>query len=240
MWLQQYVLIEDALRQRQREEMPPAARLLQSPFDLEARYSHKRSRTWMGYKVHLSETCGEDMPHLITHIHTTNATEPDVDAVEPIHDDLQQQDLLPDEHLVDRGYTSAPLLYDSRSNYGVNLLGPVVEKHTWQQATGYEIDAFTIDWEKRQVTCPQGKVSQPWTMREHRHCSYPNWREQVTFPTCRQRGYAGVCAARICIGDQQLTRSAARYSGKRRRPGQPSIVQSAACRHNPHHDLTLP
>ncbi len=167
-WVQQYVLMEDTLRQRTREEMPPAARLLQSPFDLEARYSYKREREWMGYEVHVTETCDEDTPHLITHIFTTNATAPDFDAVEPIHDDLQQQDLLPDDHLVDRGYTSAPLLYDSLHDYGVNLLGPVVEKHTWQQATGYEINAFTIDWEKRQVTCPQGKVSQPWTMREHR------------------------------------------------------------------------
>lgn len=167
-WLQQYVLIEDTLRQRTREEMSPAARLLQSPFDLEARYSSKRSQEWMGYKVHLTESCDEDKPHLITHVHTVNATEPDDKAVDPIHDDLQQQDLLPEEHLVDMGYTSAPLLFDSQRDYGVTLFGPVWEKHTWQQATGYEIDAFTIDWEQRQVTCPQGKVSQPWTMRPHR------------------------------------------------------------------------
>ncbi len=167
-WLQQYVLMEDMLRQRTREEMPPAARLLQSPFDLEARYSYKREREWMGYKVHVTESCDEDAPHLITHILTTNATEPDWDALELIHDDLQQHDLLPDEHLVDMGYTSAPILFDSQHDYGVTVFGPVVEKHTWQQATGYEIDAFMIDWENRQVTCPQGKVSQPWTMREHR------------------------------------------------------------------------
>jgi transposase len=66
------------------------------------------------------------------------------------------------------GYTSAPLLYDSQIKYGIDLLGPVFEKHTWQQATGFEIDDFTIDWEKRQVTCPRGKVSAPWSMRPHR------------------------------------------------------------------------
>ena len=148
--------------------MPPAARLIQTPFDLEARYSHKRSRDWVGYKVHLTESCNDDTPHLITHIHTVNATEPDSIAVDPIHEDLRQHDLLPDEHLVDRGYTSAPLLYDSQTEYGVELLGPVWEKHTWQHATGYEIDAFTIDWEKRTVTCPQGHISNPWTMRDHR------------------------------------------------------------------------
>jgi transposase len=167
-WVQQYVQIEETLRQRKREEMPPAARLLQSPFDLTARYSYKRSREWMGYKVHFSETCNKDSPNLITHIRTSNATEPDIDALQPIHDDLQQNDLLPDEHLLDMGYTSAPLLYDSQHDYGVELVGPVVEKHTWQHKTGYEIDAFSIDWENRTVTCPQGHTSTPWRMRDHR------------------------------------------------------------------------
>jgi transposase len=167
-WLQQYVLVEDTLRLRERKEMPPAARLIQSPFDLDARYSYKREREWMGYKVHLTETCDEDKPHLITNVLTTHATEPDDQAVDPIHDDLQARDLLPDAHLVDMGYTSAPLLFDSQRDYGVTLFGPVWEKHTWQQATGYEIDAFTIDWEKRTVTCPKGHTSNPWTMRDHR------------------------------------------------------------------------
>ncbi|MCQ3933175.1 MAG: IS1182 family transposase [Chloroflexi bacterium] len=167
-WLQQYVLIEDTLRWREREEMPPAARLLQSPFDLEARYSCKRNLEWLGYKVHFTETCNDSQPHLITHILTVNATEQDVDAVQPIHADLQTLDYLPAEHLADMGYTSAPLLVDSQVDYGVNLVGPVVEKQTWQHATGYDWTAFTIDWDKRQVTCPHGKVSAPWTMREHR------------------------------------------------------------------------
>jgi transposase len=167
-WLQQYILMEDKLYWREREDMPPAARLIQSPFDPEARYSRKRSRKWMGYKVHLTETCNDGAPHLITHVLTTNATEQDVDAVEPVHAGLKQIDCLPDVHLVDTGYTSAPLLVDSQTDYAVELLGPVVEKRTWQHATGYGIDAFTINWEKRQATCPQGKVSRPWTMRDHR------------------------------------------------------------------------
>jgi transposase len=167
-WVQQYVLVEDRLSWRQREEMPPAARLIQTPFDPEAHYSRKRGREWVGYKVHFTETCDQDKPHLITHIHTVNATEQDINALDPIHDHLQQHDLLPRDHLVDMGYTSAPILYDSKRDYGVNLFGPVVEHPAWQRATGYEIDAFQIDWEHRTVTCPQGYTSNPWTMREHR------------------------------------------------------------------------
>src|SRR5262249_4289288 len=75
-WLQQYVQMdEQMLRLRERMEMPPAARLIQSPFDLEAHYSRKRDKEWVGYKVHFTETCDDDRPHLITHVLTTNATQ---------------------------------------------------------------------------------------------------------------------------------------------------------------------
>jgi transposase len=167
-WLQQFVLIDDELRQREREEMPAAAKLIQSPFDLEARYSRKRSQEWLGYKVHLSETCDENTPHFITHVFVTNATQQDFDTVESIHEGMASRSLLPEKHLVDMGYTSAPLLYDSMTNYGVNLLGPLWEKQVWQHETGYDASAFTIDWEARTVTCPQGHTSNPWTMRDHR------------------------------------------------------------------------
>lgn len=167
-WVQQYVQIEDTLCWRTREEMPPAAKLFQSPFDMQAHYSRKRGREWMGYKVHLTETCDDNKPHLIVYVQTVNATEQDINAVEPIHEALQQRDLLPDDHLVDMGYTSAPMLYDSRVDFGVNLFGPVTEHHSWQQATGYAIEDFSIDWENRTVTCPQGQTSNPWTMRSHR------------------------------------------------------------------------
>jgi transposase len=167
-WLQQYVQIEDTLRLRERKEMPPAARLIQSPFDIEAHYSTKRSRTWVGYKVHLTETCDEDKPHLITNVLTTNATQQDVDALQTIHQALEERDCVPAEHLVDMGYTSGPLLVDSRTDYGIELVGPVVEKHPWQQATGFEMDVFTIDWHNRVAICPRGKVSDTWTMKQHR------------------------------------------------------------------------
>lgn len=167
-WVQQYAQVEGDLRWRERKEMPPAARLLQNPFDVDARYSSKRSRQWMGYKVHLTETCNDDTPNLITNVHLVNATSQDREAVDPIHEALKERDLLPDTHYVDMGYTSAPLLFDSQRDYGVELFGPVWEKQTWQAPNGYGIEAFTIDWENRTVTCPEGHTSNPWTMRDHR------------------------------------------------------------------------
>jgi transposase len=72
-WLQ-YFYTPDAssgtMRLRDLEDLPPAARLLQSPYDLDARYARKRETSWIGYQLHLTETCDEDTPHLITQVAT--------------------------------------------------------------------------------------------------------------------------------------------------------------------------
>jgi transposase len=57
--------------------MPPPAELVASPYDPEARYSTKRDVEWVDYKVHLTETCDEGLPHLIVNVETTPATTPD-------------------------------------------------------------------------------------------------------------------------------------------------------------------
>jgi len=54
--------------------MPPTEYVIHSPYDPEARFSQKRQTEWFGYKVHMTETCDEDQPHLITHVETTSAT----------------------------------------------------------------------------------------------------------------------------------------------------------------------
>jgi hypothetical protein len=47
------------------------------PYDLEPRYRTKREVEWVGYKVHLTETCETDTPDLIVNVETTPATTPD-------------------------------------------------------------------------------------------------------------------------------------------------------------------
>ncbi len=44
-----------------------------SPYDTEARYGNKRHTTWLGYKIHLTETCEKKQVHLITNVQTTEA-----------------------------------------------------------------------------------------------------------------------------------------------------------------------
>ncbi len=144
--------------------------MVASPYDVEVRYSHKRGTEWRGYKVHLTETCDADQPHLITHVETTAATEQDGDAVVPIHEALARKAVVPKEHLVDRGYPSADLLVESRQDYGIDLVGPMREDQSWQARTegAFEQSQFQVDWQRKVVTCPQGKQSRywkPWKLR---------------------------------------------------------------------------
>lgn len=80
-WVQQYdrctVPGRETLRWRTADEQPPSAVRIASPYDLEARYSSKRETHWVGYKVHLTETCDPGQPDLMTQIITTPATTPD-------------------------------------------------------------------------------------------------------------------------------------------------------------------
>jgi len=143
--------------------MPAPAGLLSSPYDTEARYSTKREVNWLGYKVHLTETCDEKTPHLIVNVATTPATTPDDNMLEQVHDSLKVRDLLPAQHLVDKGYTDAHVLVDSQRQHDVTIVGPVAEDPSWQaRAEGFDKGSFIVDWERRVVTCPAGKQSIAW------------------------------------------------------------------------------
>ncbi len=137
---------------------------LDSPYDPEARSWFKRSTTWTGYKVHLTEVCDAEQPHLITNVQTTEAGTADVIMTAPIQASLAAQALLPSEHVVDSGYVDAALLVESRTTYGIDLIGPVHANTSWQaQEYGcFETAHFALDWERKLATCPQGKTSVQW------------------------------------------------------------------------------
>ena len=162
-WVQSFQLTEGTVNWRQKDNIPPSALRISSPYDTQARYAHKRSTTWVGYKVHLTETCDEECPSIITNVHTEEATINDNDALPEIHQGLSDAELLPDKHLVDAGYVEATQLVESRRRYGMELIGPVQGNGRWQheQGTGFDISYFVIDWERKEAICPAGKRSAP-------------------------------------------------------------------------------
>ncbi len=52
------------------EGFPTSLLMVASPYDADVHYAKKRSTTWIGYKVHLTERCDDERPHLITHVET--------------------------------------------------------------------------------------------------------------------------------------------------------------------------
>ena len=165
-WLQQfYINAEGGLEWRQSGNLPPAAVMISSPHDPEARYATKRNNTqWVGYQVHLTETCDDDQPHLIPQVQTTPATEPDHRIIKPLSQALDRTQRLPGEHLLDMGYASTDLLLHSRKEYDVEQVGPMRPDNTWQANTegAFDISYFSIEWDGQVVTCPQGKQSVYW------------------------------------------------------------------------------
>ena len=55
-------LPNEPIRLRGKGEQAPSAMLISSPYDPEARWCTKRETTWVGYRVHLTETCDEEQP----------------------------------------------------------------------------------------------------------------------------------------------------------------------------------
>ncbi|MET7552405.1 transposase [Streptomyces sp. NPDC005479] len=116
---------------------------------------------WKGFAAQLTETCASDSVNVITVVATTSAATNDGQAQPGIHTRLARRGLLPAEHLVDGGYTSLVHLERANREHQVTVTGPLPGNPTGQhrQNQGFDRDDFHIDFDRRQVTCPQGQVS---------------------------------------------------------------------------------
>src|SRR5260221_498227 len=114
-WAQQYRQIDGRTHRLTPKEMPPVSEWYRSPYDEDVRYGRQRDFDWTGYKVHLTECCEDDLPHLLTQVETAPATQQDHHALEAIQMELADQELLPQQHLADAGYSSAKRILASRA-----------------------------------------------------------------------------------------------------------------------------
>ncbi len=225
-WVQQYYRTGRGavvMREAGEQGLPPGRSRIISPYDLDARYSEKRGRGWLGYKIHLTETCAvpgpdgsRDAPNLITSVITTPASTADVAMTTPVHDRLDAAGLAPAEHAVDAGYASADELVTARAR-GIILTGPLRTTATRQRRTGgYTAEMFAIDWDRQQVTCPQGVTSATWC----EHTRGGTSQILVRFPKA---------ACRTCPVRAQCTTSAAgRQLGLRPRPIHEAVTAARA------------
>ena len=131
-WDQHFDVTAGQVRLGEAQDLPPVAELIESPHEPEARYGAKRAQRWVGYKVHLTETCDDERPHLLTQVTTTLAPEADVEQLAPIQEDLARTGRRPSQHLVDGGYVGGGTLVSSRDRHGIDLVGPVAADPQWQ------------------------------------------------------------------------------------------------------------
>jgi transposase len=188
---------------REAKNLPPASLRSNSPYDPEAHYCTKNSVSWHGYKVHLTETCDDDAPRLITHVHTTESTQQDIDATEIIHEALAAKGLLPNRHMMDNGYVDAELLVKMNAEHDVILVGPVKPNVSWQaREGGYTSDDFHIDLESKRAICPEGVTSVYWKLKKDRfrnpiiHIRFPQSECQIcqnrSLCTRHKKGYRAI------------------------------------------------
>jgi transposase len=185
---------KEVIKRREKEPegdgLPPGHARIASPYDLDARWGVKRDAFWLGYKLHVTETCDDEprcgcpggdggtgrrghdkdcaspaFPNLITHVATTGATLPDSQMTSVICGDLAGKNLAPGRSYLDSGYLSADLVVTALATWGIALIGPLLADTSAQAraAKGYARADFTIDYDTETVTCPQGKTSASWT-----------------------------------------------------------------------------
>lgn len=207
-WVQQYYQTEEEVvwRERKSQGLPPASKMIASPDEPDARYAAKGSTSWTGYKVHLTETCDDQAPHLITHVETTIAPIPDMVVTSKIEQDLAARGLSPTTHFCDGAYVDVEIMANAQEQ-GIDLIGPVHQDSSWQaQAqTGYDLSNFVIDWQNMTATCPAGETSSYWKKRTNIY-GKPDFRFEFRFQTCR------ACTARtLCTRTKKYGRQLTIY-----------------------------
>jgi hypothetical protein len=172
-----------------KDGQPKGARRIVSPYDCQIRRAIRGNTRWSGYLVHVTETCDADeSANLVTDIATTHPTR-DTQALPGIHVRLRKRRLLPSGHLVDGGYLSVAVLESATTNHQVQLVGPVKASGARQskEQTGFTRDDFTIDFDRRQVTCPRGGRARPGSHRP----PWPPTQLLASTPTSATRARTG-------------------------------------------------
>lgn len=139
--------------------------IIPTPHDQEARWSEKRGKEWVGYKLQVTETAeAEAGQTFLTDIDVCAANEDDSEVVESIQRRLIGGGVAPTEQIVDAGYVSGENI-DASEKRGIALIGPALAD-TSSKPDGYKQQDFVIDWEAETVTCPKGRTSSGWFPRQ--------------------------------------------------------------------------
>jgi len=125
---------------------------IQNPSDPDAGYSSHKGQ---GYQAQVVENYTEDdekQLSLITHVDVQSADQHDAGALIPAIKDLKQRDMAPKEMLADSLYGSDSNCEESRDEYDVEVIAPVMPGNQKKM----HLADFTLDNKGYIVTCPKG------------------------------------------------------------------------------------
>jgi hypothetical protein len=186
---------------------------MQNPSDAGATYDgHKGS----GYQAQLAETCDpQNEAQLITSVIPQTAAQSDGAAVKEVLDDLDANNLMPNELLVDTAYAGDDNV-ELAEEKGVELVGPVPSGKT--RDNEYErlnIDDFDVDDAAEEVVCcPAGHKPES---SEH---NSETGKTKTVMPqsACSQCEYVDQCPVEKTCGEYRLDHTAKgrRLEGRRR------------------------
>ena len=125
---------------------------LQNPSDPDAGYSGHKGQ---GYQVQVVEsysTTDEKQLSLLTHVSVESADQHDTNALIPALENLQQQNMVPEELLADSLYGSESNCEQGRNEYGVEVIAPAMPGNRKKM----HLAEFTVDDQGWIVSCPRG------------------------------------------------------------------------------------
>ena len=135
---------------RPNKEVPSDS--LQNPSDPDAGYSGHKGQ---GYQVQVVEsysTSDEKQLSLLTHIAVESADQHDTNALIPALENLQQQDMVPEELLADSLYGSESNCKLGRDEYDVEVIAPAMPGNRKKM----HLAEFTVTDQGWVVSCPKG------------------------------------------------------------------------------------
>jgi len=189
--------------------------VMQNPSDSGATYDGHKGP---GYQAQIAETCNpENEAQLITCAIPQTAAEPDGGSVEKVLENLETNDLLPDQMLVDTHYTGDENVQLAEEK-GVELVGPVPPGSSKSKGDEYEqlnIDDFNVDEKTEEVVCcPAGHEPQS---SEH---SNETGKTKTVMPqsACSHCDFRKQCPVEKIKGQYKLEHTAKqrRLAGRRR------------------------
>jgi len=136
-----------------------------TPHEPEARYSERKGKSWIGYKLQVTETAeeseqGEEVVNFITDVEVTNAAEHDSQYTIRAIERQKEKGLEPEEMLTDSAYVNSGTIAEARK-MDTELTGPV--STGGGKRTEVPIEDFEIDYERKQAICPKGVRSKSWS-----------------------------------------------------------------------------